>query len=173
MRNWELDNCVCNIIYHPWYGRYKSSTAVWIPPNEEFRTQSVRLNPWFLISARIVQIILIFIFHLSLYHPQLSHHCRTQSSVIPLYLSMAWPWVNTIFSINKVEHTTSTAYTDYSIHRLQHTPTTAYTNNTVHRLQHTPTTAYTDYSVHRLQRTPTTAYTDYSIHRLQRTLTTA
>ena len=82
--------------------------------------------------------------HLSLCRAQLYHHCRTQSQVIPLYLSMPWSWVDTKYSINQVLYTPSTAYTEYSIHRVQHTPSTAYTEYSIHRVQHTPSTAYTE-----------------------------
>jgi len=34
---------------------------------------------------------------------------------------MAWSWVDTEYSIHRVQHTPSTAYTEYSIHRVQHT----------------------------------------------------
>jgi len=47
-------------------------------------------------------------------HPSslcLYHHRRTQSSVISLYLSMPWLWVNTEYSIHRVQHTPSTAST--------------------------------------------------------------
>ena len=63
---------------------------------------------------------------------------RTQSWVIPLYLSMPSSWVNTECSIDRVQHTPSTAYTEYSIHRVQHTPSTAYTKYSIHQVQHTP-----------------------------------
>jgi len=36
--------------------------------------------------------------------PQLNHHRRTQSEVIPLYLSMTWSWVDTEYSIHRVQH---------------------------------------------------------------------
>jgi len=40
---------------------------------------------------------------------------RTQSQVIPLYLSMQWSWVNTECRTHQVHHTPSAAYTKYSI----------------------------------------------------------
>jgi len=48
-------------------------------------------------------------------HPQLYHHHRTQTYVIPLYLSMLWSWVDTEYVIHQVQHTLSTAYTVYCI----------------------------------------------------------
>jgi len=42
---------------------------------------------------------------LSLIRPQLYHYCRTQSQVIPLYLSMSWLWVNTVYSIHQIQYT--------------------------------------------------------------------
>ena len=59
---------------------------------------------------------------LSLSRPQLYQHRRTQSSVILLYLTMPWSWVNTEYSIWRVQHTPSPANTEYSIHRTQHPP---------------------------------------------------
>jgi len=35
---------------------------------------------------------------------------------------MPWSWVDTEYSIHRVQHTPSTAYTEYSIHRVQHPP---------------------------------------------------
>ena len=35
---------------------------------------------------------------------------------------MQWSWVNTEYSIHRVQHTLSTAYTDYSIHQVLHHP---------------------------------------------------
>jgi len=35
---------------------------------------------------------------------QLYHHLRTQSWVIPLYLSMPWSWLNTEYTIHQVQH---------------------------------------------------------------------
>jgi hypothetical protein len=46
---------------------------------EVFPTQSGKSYPGFLISARILHIVLIFISHLCLSRPQLYHHRRTQS----------------------------------------------------------------------------------------------
>jgi len=46
---------------------------------------------------------------LSLSCAQLYHHLRTQSQVIPVYLSMQWWWVNAEYSIHPVLHTQSTA----------------------------------------------------------------
>jgi len=59
---------------------------------------------------------------ISLSCPQLYHHLRTQSSVIALYLSMAWSRVNTEYSINRVQHTPSTAYIEHSIHWVLYWP---------------------------------------------------
>jgi len=53
--------------------------------------------------------------HVSPSRPQLYPHLRTRSWVIPLYLSMPWSWVNTEYSIHRVLHTQSTAYTEYCI----------------------------------------------------------
>jgi len=63
-----------------------------------------KLYPWFLISASILHIVPIFIPHLSLSYPQLYHHRRTQSSVIPLYLSVSWSRVDTECSIHWAHH---------------------------------------------------------------------
>jgi len=41
---------------------------------------------------------------LSLSCPQLYHHLRTQSNVIPLYLSMRWSSLNTEYSVHQVQH---------------------------------------------------------------------
>jgi len=53
----------------------------------------------------IFHIILIFIPQLSLSGPELYHHRRTQSYVIPPYLCMSWSWVDTEYSIHWVQHT--------------------------------------------------------------------
>jgi len=127
--------------------------------------------------ARILQIILIFILHLSvsrtlpssqntkLSHPSLSLHA----------MIMSWHRVQayTEYSIHREQHTPSTACTEYSIHWVQHTPSTAYTKYSIHWVQHTPSTAYTEYSIHRVQHTPSTVYAEYSIHRVQHTPSTA
>jgi len=42
---------------------------------------------------------------------------------------MPWSWVDTEYSIPRVQHTPSTAYTEYSIHWVQHTPSTASTQD--------------------------------------------
>jgi len=68
--------------------------------------------------------------------PQLYRHFRTQSYIIPLYLSMPL-----IKSYHRVQHTLSTAYTRYRIHCMQHTLSTAYTEYCIHRVLHTPHTA--------------------------------
>jgi len=60
--------------------------------------------------------------HLSPSRPQLYHHLRTRSSLIPLYLSMPWSRVNTKYSIHWVLHSPSTVYTEYGIHRILHQP---------------------------------------------------
>ena len=70
---------------------------------------------------------------------------------------MPWVWVNTEYSIHRVKHTPSTAYTTYSIHPVQHTPSTAYTVDSIHQVQHAPSTAYTKYSIHQVQHPPSTA----------------
>jgi len=77
-----------------------------------FATQSGKSYPWFLISARILHIILISICHQSLSCPHLYHHHRTQSYVIPLYVCMPWLWVDTTYSIHQEQHTPK-----YSIHQ--------------------------------------------------------
>jgi len=74
---------------------------------------------------------------------QLYHYRRTQRKVISLYLSVSWPWVDTEYSIHRVQHTLRTAYTEYSIHWVPPTPSTAYTEYSIHRVQHTPSTAST------------------------------
>jgi len=60
--------------------------------------------------------------HLLLSHPQLYHHLRSWSWVIPLYISMLWSRVYTVYSIHRVQHSPSTAYSEYSIDRVQHHP---------------------------------------------------
>jgi len=70
----------------------------------------------------ILHIVLIIIPHLSLSRPQLYYHRRTHSWDIPLYPSMSWSWVDTKYSIHRVEHGPSTTYTENSIHGVQHTP---------------------------------------------------
>jgi len=62
---------------------------------------------------------------LSLSRPQLYHHLRTRSQDIPLYLSMPWSRVNTEYSIHRVQHTPSAAYTYYNIQWVMHIPRTA------------------------------------------------
>jgi len=104
MRNWVLENFVCESMHHHRYGRYESRFGANELRYEVFPTPSGKSYPWFLISARILHIILIFIPHLSLSRPQLNHHRRTQSWVIPLYLSMTWSWVDTEYSIHRVQH---------------------------------------------------------------------
>jgi len=42
---------------------------------------------------------------------------------------MAWSWVDTEYSIHRVQHTPSTAYTEYTIQRVQHTLSTASTQD--------------------------------------------
>ena len=37
----------------------------------------------------------------------LYHHHRPQSKVIPLYLYIPWPWVNTEYSMHRAQHTTT------------------------------------------------------------------
>jgi len=54
--------------------------------------------------------------YLSLSCLLLQHHGRAESWVIPLYLSMPWSWVDTKYSVHRVQHTPSTAYTEYSSH---------------------------------------------------------
>jgi hypothetical protein len=57
--------------------------------------------------------------HLSLSCPQLNHHLRTQKYIVPIHLSMPWPYVITKHSLDWVHavlHTPSKAYTEHSIH---------------------------------------------------------
>ena len=63
--------------------------------------------------------------HLSLSCPQFYYHLRTQSSVMPFYLSMLWSTVNTEYSKHRVQHTPSSAFTEYSMHWVMHTPCNA------------------------------------------------
>jgi len=42
--------------------------------------------------------------HFSLSCPQLYHHLRTHSWVIPRYFSMPWSWVNTEYSVHQLLH---------------------------------------------------------------------
>jgi len=44
------------------------------------------------------------------------HHRRTQCEVIPVYLSMSLSWVDTKYSIHRVQHMQRIAYTEYIIH---------------------------------------------------------
>jgi len=78
-------------------------------------------------------------------------------------------WVDTEYSIHRVQYTPSTAYTMYSIHQVQHTPSMAYTKYGIHRVWHTPSMAYTEYGIHRVWHTPSMAYTEYGIHRVWHT----
>jgi len=55
-------------------------------------------------------------FSISLPRPQPEYHRRTQSYVIPVCLSMLWSWVDTEYSIQRPQHTPSTAHTQYGIH---------------------------------------------------------
>jgi len=52
------------------------------------------------LMIQFLMMITVLSSHLTLSHQQLYHHKRTQSSVIPLYLSMPWSWVNTKYSNN-------------------------------------------------------------------------
>jgi len=122
-------------------------------------------NDWFFVSTRILHIILIIIpISLFLIHNSTiiaEHKVKSSLSISPCHdheftLSTAY---------TKYKHTPSTsihqvlAYTEYSIDRVQHTPSTAYTEYSIHRVQHTPSTAYTEYSIHWVQHTPSTAST--------------
>jgi len=89
----------------------------------------------------ILQIILIFIPHHSLSPPQLHHHCRTQSSVIPLYRSMPWLLVDNKCSRHWVQHTPSTAYTECSSHQVQYTPNAPFMEYSILQMLHSPSTA--------------------------------
>jgi len=109
---------------------------------------------------------------ISLSRPQLYHDCRTQSHVISDYLFMPWWWVNTEFSIHRVQDIPGTAYTTYSIHRVKHTLSTSCTEYSIPQVQYTPSTAYTKYSIPQVQHTPSTAYTKYNIHQVQHTPST-
>jgi len=100
--------------------------------------------PGFLISARIVHIIPIFIPNISFCIIIAEHKVKSSLSISQWY---------------DHELTLSTAYTEYSIHRVQHTPSTAYTEYSIHHVQDTPSTAYTQYSIHPVQHTPSTAFT--------------
>jgi len=71
------------------------------------------------LKSQFLMMISLICFHLSLSLPlpkntKLSHH-----------LSMEWSWVNTEYSIHRVQHTPSTAYSKQSIHQGLHTPSTA------------------------------------------------
>jgi len=72
----------------------------------------------FPISAHILHIILIF-FPISLSRPQLYHHRKTRSQVIPLYPCMPWSSVDTEYSIHRAQHTPSTASTQDWLSSLQ------------------------------------------------------
>jgi len=136
-------------------------------PNDARRTPDF---PYLLVSAKLFSPsspIFLFLFH------NTTIIARIQSSVIPLYLSMKWLWVNTKWSIRLVQHTPTSAYTEYSLHWVQHSLSTAYTECSKHLVQHTPSGAYTEYSIHWVQHTLSTAYTKYSIHWIQHTPSTA
>ena len=101
------------------------------------------LYTWFLISARIIHIILIFIHPvvcLSTTQPWLEEYKRQSSLFISachdhnLTPSTAYP---------ELQSTLSTAYTGYSIHRVQHAPSTVCTEYSIHQVQHTLSTTST------------------------------
>jgi len=66
--------------------------------------------------AHTLHIRLIFTPCLTLSRAQINYHHRTHSYVIPLYLSMPWSWVDTMYNKLWVQHILSTAYTEYSIY---------------------------------------------------------
>jgi len=88
---------------HPRYGGHTSRSGVYSYRYEVSPTQSVKLYPWFLISACILPIILIFIPSLS-FSSTIYHHPGTQSQVIPHFLCMPWSWVDTEYSIHWVQY---------------------------------------------------------------------
>jgi len=136
MRHWDLENCVWKSIYHSRYGRYRSQSGGDPHLHEGFYTQSGTTFPWFILSARILHLVRIFILHLPF-----------PSTPLP---SSQQPKVKSSLSISPYhDHhlTLSTAYTEYSIFRVQHTLSTVYTEYSIHRVQHTPSTAYTGYDI--------------------------
>jgi len=199
MRNWDLENCVWELIYDPRYGSYQSQSGGYSHQHEVFPTQSGDLYPWFVISTRILHIVLIFMPYFcfssttlpssqntNFSHPRLSLHAiimswhRVQHTPSAPYTECTIHRVQhtpsaayTECSIHRVQHTPSAAYTECSIHRVQHTPSAAYTECSIHRVQHTPSAVYTECSIHRVQHTPSAAYTQYNIHPVQHTATTA
>jgi len=68
------------------------------------------------LTSQVLMTLSLILSHFSVSHPQLYHHLRKWSSVIPLYLSMPWLIVNTEYSTHRVQHSLSTAYTAYRHH---------------------------------------------------------
>ena len=106
-------NFMCESMYSLPYLRYKSWSEMKLHRYEAVPTQSGRSYPHCLISTHILHIVLSIIPHLSLSHTQLYDHCRTQSKVIPPYLSIAWSWVDTEYIIHRVQHSPSSTASTY------------------------------------------------------------
>jgi len=174
MRNWDLREfrVRVNLPFLIWQEILPIQWAK--TPIQRLLNPMRQVVPGFLISARIVHIIPIFIPNISFCIIIAEHKVKSSLSISQCYdheltLSTAY----TEYSIHRVQHTPRTAYTQYCIHRVQHTPCKAYTKYSIHQVQHTPSTAYTKYSIHQVQHTPSTAYTKYSIHPVQHTPSTA
>jgi hypothetical protein len=88
---------LCKSIYHAWPGKFKSQSGRQSHRDDIFKLQSGMSYFRLLISTHIMHIIIIFIPHVSFSHPQLDNHCRMLSSIRPLYLTIPWLGVNTVF----------------------------------------------------------------------------
>jgi len=111
-QTWEIRGTTCLI----WLG----SSCIGVITHQ-IRTRTCRIrdgkltSTWNFLKSQFFMMISPIPSHLSLSCPQFYYHLRTRSQVIPLYLSMAWSSVNTEYSIHRVQHTLSTAYTAYCI----------------------------------------------------------
>jgi len=168
MTNWDLENFMCESIYHPQY------CQVWVPIQCVITLIRGLPNP--------LSEILPLVSHIRSYLPHCSHlhppSLSFSSTTLPSSQNTKFsdPSLSPhgmIMSWHRVQHTPSTTYTEYSIHSVQYTPSKACTEYSIHRVQHTPSTAYPEYSIHPVQHTPSTVYTEYSIPRVQHTLSTA
>jgi len=145
---WEISVTTCLIeLWRPPIGvitRQIGTRTCHIRDGQLTRTQNSLQSQFLMMISPISS-------HLFSSRPQLYHHLRTQSYVIPLYFSMLWSRVNDKYSIHWTQHTPSTAFTKYSIHRVLHTPSTAFTEYSIHWVLRTPHTAS---SQHRLSLAP-------------------
>jgi len=65
-------------------------------------------STWNALKAQFLRMISPSSYHLSLCCPQLYHHLRTHSNIIPPYLAMPWSLFETRYSKHRVLHTPST-----------------------------------------------------------------